>query len=96
MPINSSSNDAFEMGGKGKRKGNPSDYSVTILSTRIGNEDGDSTDRIVGRGITVDTLVDIESVPVDGNHHDGMDRAQRQVRYGNNSTSPDAISTLAA
>lgn len=55
MPINDSSNDAFEMR-KGKRKAQ--DYNATILSTR-GYNDDDSTDRIFSKGIMVNTDVDI-------------------------------------
>lgn len=74
MPINSSSHDAFEMG-RGKRKAAAAaDYSVTILSTREGHKNSDSTERIIGGGITVDTFVDIESVCVDRSPHEGVSR----------------------
>lgn len=63
MPINDSSNDAFEMR-NGRRK--MQDYNATILSTR-GYDDGDSTDRIFNKGIMVNRDVDIHFES--GAHH---------------------------
>ena len=63
MPINDSSNDAFEMR-KGKRK--VQDYNATILSTR-GYDDDDSTDRIYNKGIMVNRDVNIH---FESNAHD--------------------------
>lgn len=76
VPINSrSKNDAFELG-RGKRAGGgadleANDYCVTILSTRAGgnDDDGSSTERIIDRGITVNTYVDVSSVAVERSAH---------------------------
>lgn len=75
FPIQSGS-DAFEMGTSKKGFGGThqssmhksasrqADYNVTIQSTCGRNSDGDSTDRIIGGGILVDTWVDVESESV--------------------------------
>lgn len=63
MPINDSSNDAFEMR-KGKRK--VQDYNATILSTR-GYDDDDSTERVYNKGIMVNRDVDIH---YESGHHE--------------------------
>ena len=77
MPIQSG-NDAFEMGTAKKGTRNDAsfnsssknhDYNVTILTNHGRNSDGDSTDRIIDGGITVNTWVDVESVSV--NTHNG-------------------------
>lgn len=70
MPINDSSNDAFEMR-KGKRK--VQDYNTTILSIR-GYDDGQSTDRIYNKGIMVNRHVDIHFENGDSQGSDGREQ----------------------
>lgn len=61
MPISDSGHhDAFDMG-KLKRQG-PGNYKVSISTRAVQHEsDGDSTERIYDRGITVNTHVDVKS-----------------------------------
>lgn len=54
-PIRNSINSAF---GMRKEKRKVQEYNATILSTR-GNDDSESTDRIVNKGIMVDRHIDI-------------------------------------
>lgn len=94
IPINNSHNDAFEMS---KGRGARNDYKVTILSTRDGTGDGDSTDRIIeGGGIVVDSFVEVESESIRrGNGAAWGGGGVGQLRDGHNQpsrhTGPDAV-----